>query len=317
MWMVVSYSGSAPTVEQVTEYYPFGGLFADNNLDKNKYLYNGKELQDEFFENYDYGARFYDPELGCFHSIDPKAEKYSFQSSYVYAINNPILFIDWMGNEAKVKGPYTGRAFVRDNGTVFVYRITTEQRVMLNTMKQGIFSAGWIGVGASLYDAIRGFNAKEIGGSLGGTALQFGEDLSKTAADDAVVGVNQGLFAKAGGGLGVFGKFLSAYQVVNAAADDNPTQAEVLHSATFNLAEQFQGGKINIANKGIMEFFSGVDSESVENHMNAIYNVLETNLSDFDLTTEKGINQANQYIKDNLQNLIGQINKMLTDDKEK
>ena len=97
--MVVSYSGSAPTVEQVTEYYPFGSLFTDNNLDKNKYLYNGKELQDEFFENYDYGARFYDPQLGRWHSVDPLAEKYVNISPYAYAANNPILFIDKDGKE--------------------------------------------------------------------------------------------------------------------------------------------------------------------------------------------------------------------------
>ncbi len=95
--MVVSYSGSTPTVEQVIEYYPFGSLFSENNLDKNKYLYNGKELQDEFFENYDYGARFYDPELGRFHTVDPLSEKNNMQSSYSYAANNPIRYIDWMG----------------------------------------------------------------------------------------------------------------------------------------------------------------------------------------------------------------------------
>ncbi|TKG87531.1 hypothetical protein EYV94_28200 [Puteibacter caeruleilacunae] len=62
--MSFHYSGSTPVVNQKTEYYPFGSMFTENNLDENKYLYNGKELNNEFFENYAYGARFYDVELG-------------------------------------------------------------------------------------------------------------------------------------------------------------------------------------------------------------------------------------------------------------
>ena len=96
------YSGSTPIVVQEVEYYPFGSLFSENNLDKNKYLYNGKELNKEFFENYDYGRRFYDPELGRFHTVDPKATDYYFQSPYAYAANNPIRFIDKNGENPVV-----------------------------------------------------------------------------------------------------------------------------------------------------------------------------------------------------------------------
>ena len=73
-----------------------------SNYTKNNYLYNGKELQDDAFAGrslnwYDYGRRFYDASLARFHTLDPLAEKYAPQSPYVYAANNPIIFVDVMG----------------------------------------------------------------------------------------------------------------------------------------------------------------------------------------------------------------------------
>jgi hypothetical protein len=57
-------------VRQVSDYYPFGmrhlPVVPDHD---NDYLYNGKELQTELeLDWYDYGMRYYDPQLGRFHT---------------------------------------------------------------------------------------------------------------------------------------------------------------------------------------------------------------------------------------------------------
>ena len=47
---------------------------------------------------YDYGARFYDPALGRFHTQDRFAEKYYPLTPYQYGANNPINVIDINGD---------------------------------------------------------------------------------------------------------------------------------------------------------------------------------------------------------------------------
>ncbi len=43
---------------------------------------------------YDYGARFYDAQIGRWHSVDPLAEEYYSQSPFHFSGNNPIYYVD-------------------------------------------------------------------------------------------------------------------------------------------------------------------------------------------------------------------------------
>ncbi|WP_431311640.1 RHS repeat-associated core domain-containing protein [Pedobacter albus] len=48
-------------------------------------------------EQYDYGARFYDPMVGRFITSDPLSEQRNWLSQYNYVQNNPIIRVDPTG----------------------------------------------------------------------------------------------------------------------------------------------------------------------------------------------------------------------------
>ncbi|MCC8427305.1 DUF6443 domain-containing protein [Mucilaginibacter sp. UR6-11] len=84
------------TPKQLDDYYPFGlDINSAASGVKNEYLYNKKESQEQVGLNqYDYSARFYDPVIGRWTSVDPLAEKSRRFSPYVYGDDNSIRFID-------------------------------------------------------------------------------------------------------------------------------------------------------------------------------------------------------------------------------
>ncbi len=112
-------------VVQQTDYYPFG-LQHNNTLgNDNKYLYNGKEWQDELGLDWNnYGARMYDAELSRFMTVDPLAEDFCSWTPYHYVHNNPINMVDptgmsadWFENEITGDVYYNSSMKKGDEGT--------------------------------------------------------------------------------------------------------------------------------------------------------------------------------------------------------
>ncbi|MFC4476485.1 RHS repeat domain-containing protein [Flavobacterium chungangensis] len=101
-------------VVQHVEYVPFGEIFLEEKNAKwnTPYLFTSKELDRETGLYY-FGARYQDPKLGIFISVDPLAEKYRGCSSYSYALNNPVIFTDPTGMSAEP--PVNGLSYFRDD----------------------------------------------------------------------------------------------------------------------------------------------------------------------------------------------------------
>ena len=86
---------------QINHYYPYGLSIAGLGGDYDEYLnkYTSKELQTGEFdpaistglEMFDFGSRFYDPQIGRWHTPDPAEQ---FANPYLAMGNNPVMYVD-------------------------------------------------------------------------------------------------------------------------------------------------------------------------------------------------------------------------------
>lgn len=90
-------------VVTANDYYPFGMLMPGRSYSATgayRYGFNGKENDNEVkgeSNQIAFEARIYDPRLGRFLSCDPLEDKYPYQSTCVFAHNNPVALIDYLG----------------------------------------------------------------------------------------------------------------------------------------------------------------------------------------------------------------------------
>jgi len=126
---------------QENHYYPFGLLNKALSSDEQKgfhqrYGFNGKEFENGLdWRVNDFGARMYDPVLGRWGRVDPKAHERVSLSTYNYCSNDPINRVDptgaidewvksnskgeyeWMDNVTSAKNTPVGYSYVGTSGS--------------------------------------------------------------------------------------------------------------------------------------------------------------------------------------------------------
>ncbi len=177
-------------------YLPFGGQMGKSvgsNPELLRYLYTGQEW-DASRGLYNMNARWYDPRTRRFLTPDPQQQ---FPSPYIYAANDPILFIDPTGEAL-------WDAILSLIGSSIVSALSLVAGVVVNVATLGLayntIGAGLIGAG------IGGFGAV----AEGSVQLGLGKDLDQGKywtnwGIGTTTGTLSGLITGASGGLGAIG----------------------------------------------------------------------------------------------------------------
>ena len=110
-----------------------------------KYKYNGKELQETGM--YDYGARFYMPDIGRWGVQDLISEADTDFSPYAYVLNNPITSFDLFGFTDSGKCPPDCPEFVNGGKTKNIQEVVLTGKkgnATLDNIQLVLDGAGWI-----------------------------------------------------------------------------------------------------------------------------------------------------------------------------
>ncbi len=169
-------NGGSVAVLEENNYYPFGmkhsGYNGSVGNPSYQYKYNGKELQTES-GMYDYGARFYMPDVGRWGVVDPAAELGRRFSPYNYAFDNPIMFVDpdgmwpwptWSQVKSYAKGAWsTGGSMIK-----------------------GAVTSTYTSVAGGVREAGKVYNAYQTGG-VKAAVKQYGKSVYETSGAKSIV----------------------------------------------------------------------------------------------------------------------------------
>ena len=177
------------TLEQMTHYYPFGGVYGDAGLNASlqPYKYNGKELDRMHgLDLYDYGVRNYDAIIGRWTTMDPLAERTPEVSPYAYCKNNPVNAIDIGGDSIYYCMPniehgqvmnYTQYTYIQKDNTSGFYKggeLYLGNNITINTIGNALNTISNAGsIGKKLIYALSGKTTSDIQISYGRNETKY------------------------------------------------------------------------------------------------------------------------------------------------
>ena len=119
------YNSATNSLEQFTDYYPYGLPHASATAPTvNRRKYGAKELTTDHGLNlYDFAARWHNPAFPHFTTPDPLAEKYYSTSPFAYCAADPINLIDPTGESPvyDMGGNYLGCTSEGFTGMILIY----------------------------------------------------------------------------------------------------------------------------------------------------------------------------------------------------
>lgn len=200
---------------------PFGESMAEQSSQsyyKTPFKFNGKEL-DESTGLYYYGARYYDPSLSIWMSVDPLAEKYPNISSYAYCAQNPIankeidgryfIFVPGLGHSnapGYFNSPYVTKYDLMINdfdrsrgglGGVTVSGFRGGSSTLMNRFHDGLYTLWW---GSSVRGNIR--NDRRAMNIINHTSANYAR--IRAAGDNFdIMGTSQGTVSTAQAAVGM------------------------------------------------------------------------------------------------------------------